>query len=137
PDDELPKDYEEKRAENFAKLRKPLDAKRFTAELIEEMDAELSALNDALPNLDWLQIAERKKGGAILLTPPEALPEPRNLRKLKAAVRSRWGVVPLLDMLTETALRTGCLDALVPAGTRIGMEPQEFFERMLLVIYAY
>ena len=45
--------------------------------------------------------------------------------------------MPLLDMFTETALRTGCLDALVPAGTRIGMETREFFERMLLVIYAY
>ncbi len=137
PDDDLPRDYEDKRAENYAKLRKPLDAKHFTADLIEEMDAELSALNDALPNLNWLQILERKKGGGILLTPLDPVPEPRNLRKLKAAVRRRWGVVPLLDMFTETALRTGCLDALVPAGTRIGMETGEFFERMLLVIYAY
>lgn len=139
PDDDLPKDFEDNRAENYAKLRKPLEAKRFTAELIEEMDFELSALNDALggDGLDWLRIVDRKKGGAILLTPLEAKPEPRNLRKLKAAVRTRWGVVPLLDMFTETALRTGCLDALVPAGTRIGMEPHEFLERMLLVIYAY
>ncbi|MET8006580.1 Tn3 family transposase [Nonomuraea glycinis] len=137
PDDDLPQDYEERRAENYAKLRKPLDARRFTGELIEEMDAELSALHDALPDLPWLRIAERKKGGAILLTPLEPLPEPRNLRKLKAAVRQRWGVVPLLDMFTETALLTGCLDGLIPAGTRIGMEPREFFERMLLVIYAY
>lgn len=54
PDDDLPKDYEAKRAENYAKLRKPLDARRFTGELIEEMDAELSALHDALPGLPWL-----------------------------------------------------------------------------------
>ena len=137
PDDDLPKDYEEKRAENYAKLRKPLDSTRFTSELIEEMDFELSALNDALPDLPWLQIVERKKGGAILLTPLDPAAEPRNLRKLKAAVRLRWGVVPLLDMFTETALRTGCLDALIPAGTRMGMDSGEFFERMLLVIYAY
>ncbi|MFD8563298.1 DUF4158 domain-containing protein [Streptosporangium canum] len=79
PDLDLPADFEHKRAENYAKLRKPLDAARFTADLIEEMDAELSALHDALPGLDWLQIAERKKGGAIQLTPLEPLPEPRNL----------------------------------------------------------
>jgi hypothetical protein len=103
PDLDLPADFEERRAENYAKLRKPLDAKRFTGDLLEEMDAELSALHDALPGLAHLQIVERKKGGAILLSPLEALPEPRNLRKLKAAVRSRWGVVPLLDMFTETA----------------------------------
>ncbi|MGN9788628.1 Tn3 family transposase [Nonomuraea sp. ZG12] len=137
PDDDLPSDYEERRVENYAKLRKPLDAKRFTGELIEEMDAELSALHDALPSLPWLQIVERKKGGAIVLTPLEPLPEPRNLRKLKAAIRQRWGVVPLLDMFTETALRTSCLDTLIPASTRIGMESGEFLERMLLVIYAY
>jgi hypothetical protein len=105
PDDDLPTDYEDKRAENYAQLRKSLDAKKFTAELIEEMDYERSALNDALPNLDWLQIVEREKGGAILLTPLNPLLKPRNLRKLKAAVRTRWGVVPLLDMFTETALR--------------------------------
>ena len=29
--------------------------------------------------------------------------------------------MPLLDMLTETALRTGCLDAFAPAGTRGGI----------------
>ena len=45
-----------------------------------------------------------------MLTPLEAAPEPRNLRRLKAAIRHRWGVVPLLDMFTETALRTGKLD---------------------------
>ncbi|MFC4913001.1 hypothetical protein [Actinomadura gamaensis] len=44
------------------------------------------------------------------MSPLEPLPEPTGLRKLKAAVRHRWGVVPLLDMSTETGLRTGCVD---------------------------
>ncbi|NUW41671.1 Tn3 family transposase [Nonomuraea rhodomycinica] len=136
PDLDLPAGFEDKREENYARLRKPLPAKLFTAELLEEMDAELSALHDALPSPPWLEIIERKKGGAIVLSPLEPLPEPHNLRKLKAAVRSRWGVVPLLDMLAETALRTGCLAALIPAGTRLGRDPTEFFERIPLVIYA-
>jgi len=59
----------------------------------------------------------------------------RNLRKLKAAIRARWGVVPPLDMFTETALRTGCLDVLLSASTRLGMPGQELFERMLLVAF--
>ncbi|WP_371778096.1 hypothetical protein [Streptosporangium subroseum] len=62
--------------ENYAKLRKPLDARRFTGELVEEMDAELSALHDALPGLPWLRIVERKEGGAILLTPQGQPPRP-------------------------------------------------------------
>jgi TnpA family transposase len=136
PDLDLPKDIEEKRVENYAALRKPREATRFTAEVVEEMHAELSALNDTLPDLDWLRIVEGKKA-AIVLTPLAAAPEPRNLRRLKAAIRARWGMVPLLDMFTETALRTGCLDALIPAGVRVDLDPREVVERALLVIYAY
>jgi TnpA family transposase len=40
-------------------------------------------------------------------------------------------------MFTETALRTGCLDALIPAGVRVDLDPREVVERALLVIYAY
>jgi hypothetical protein len=65
------------------------------------------------------------------------VPEPRNLRRLKAAIRDRWGTVPLLDMLTETALRTGCLDAFAPAGTRGDIAAATLFQRLLLTVYAY
>jgi hypothetical protein len=71
PDDDLPKDFEDRRAENYAKLRKPLDPQAFVDQLRGEMDAELSALNDALAGkgLAWLKIAERRNAGAIHLTP--------------------------------------------------------------------
>ncbi|MGV9838044.1 Tn3 family transposase [Nocardia niigatensis] len=139
PDDDLPKDFEANRAENYAKLRKPLDPKRFTAELAQEMDAELSALNEALDGkgLAWLKIADRRNAGAIQLTPLDAGPEPRNLRRLKSAIRVRWGVVPLMDMLTETCLRTGCLNVFAPSGVQNHLDPEVLFERLLLLIYAY
>ena len=133
PDDDLPKDFEANRAENYQALRKPLDPATFIGELREEMETELAALHEALPALDWLQIKERKNGGAIILTPLEAAPEPRNLRRLKAAVKARWGTVPLLDMLAETALRTGCLNAFTPAGTRSDIDPAVLFPRLLLL----
>ena len=137
PDDDLPKDFEANRAENYRQLRKPLDPAAFIGELREEMETELAALNEALPALDWLQIKERKNAGAIILTPLDKAPEPRNLRRLKAAVKARWGTVPLLDMLAETALRTGCLNAFTPAGTRSDIDPTVLFQRLLLLIYAY
>jgi TnpA family transposase len=139
PDDDLPKDFEDRRAENYAKLRKPLDPQAFVDQLRGEMDAELSALNDALAGkgLAWLKIAERRNARAIHLTPLDAAPEPRNLRRLKAAIRDRWGVVPLMDMLTETALRTGCLNVFTPAGTQNHLDAAVLFERLLLLIYAY
>lgn len=42
-----------------------------------------------------------------------------------------------MDMLAETALRTGCLQALTPVGVQNHLDPQALFERLLLVIYAY
>jgi TnpA family transposase len=88
PDLDLPADFEDRRAENYAQLRKPLDPRRFTGEMREELDAELSALNDALggKGLAWLKITERRNAGAICLTPLDAAPEPRNLRRLKTAI---------------------------------------------------
>ncbi len=76
-------------------------------------------MQDALPALDWLQISNRR-GGQIRLTPLDADPEPRTLRWLKAEIRTRWGLVPLLDMLKEAGLRVGILDhfALAPSWPR-------------------
>jgi len=85
------------------------------------MRTELAALNDALPDLDWLQITDRKSG-AIQLTALDAQLEPRNLRRLKKAVQERWGQVPLIDMVTEAALRTGMLGELTAVGSREALQ---------------
>ena len=74
-------------------MRKPLDPTEFVDELREEMRAELDALHAALPRYDWLTISDRASG-AITLTPLAAAAEPGNLRRLKQAVHTRWGVVP-------------------------------------------
>jgi len=89
PDQDLPQDFEARRAEHYQALRKPLDPSRFIDELQAEHRHELALLNDALPGLAWLDVADRP-GGAIRLTPLEAAPEPRNLRRLKREVERRW-----------------------------------------------
>ena len=137
PDEDLPADFDQRRAENYTALRKPLDPTEFTAQMRREMAEALADLNDSLPELDWVDIRERPKAGPIILTNLDAVPEPRNLRRLKAAIRDRWGTVPLLDMLTETALRTGCLDAFAPVGTRGDIAAAALYQRLLLTVYAY
>lgn len=79
PDLDLPADFEDRRAENCAQLRKPRDPRWFTGEMREELDAELSALSDALggKGLAWLKIAERRNAGAICLTPLDPAPPQR------------------------------------------------------------
>ncbi len=136
PDEDLPTDFEVHRAEHYDKLHKPLDPAVFTAGLREEMRTELNLLNDTLPDLPWLRITNRKSG-AIQLTALEAQPEPRNLRRLKKAVRDRWGQVPLIDMVTEPALRTGMLGELTAVGSREALQRSVLWERLLLVAYAY
>ncbi|MEU0373906.1 hypothetical protein ABZ070_27335 [Streptomyces sp. NPDC006283] len=74
PDEDLPQDFAERREENYRELHKPpLNAADFVDELREQMTTELTLLNDRMPRLSWLDIAERKSG-AIRLTPAEAQP---------------------------------------------------------------
>jgi TnpA family transposase len=136
PGEDLPADFEACRAEHYASLRKPLNPAAFITGLREEMRAELGALHDVLPRLDWLQIAERREGN-IKLTPLDAAAEPRNLRLLKKEVAARWGTVPLIDMLKEAVLRTGCLTAATSAAARTDLDPGVLAQRLLLAIYAY
>jgi hypothetical protein len=68
--------------------------------------------------------------------PLDAQPEPRNLRRLKA-IRDHWGQVPLIDMVTEAALRTGMLGQLTAVGPREALARAVLSERLLLLAYAY
>jgi len=136
PDEDLPQDFEQRRSENYRELRKPLDPTVFIADLRQEMTDALTALNTAVPSLDWLTITDRASG-AITLTKYEAAPEPRNLRRVKAEVQRRWGTIALVDMLKEAVLRTGCLndvDAVAGSGT---LDIEVLAERLMLAIYAY
>jgi len=136
PDDDLPADFEDRRAEHYEQLNLPLDAKAFTAALREQMRAELGQLNTVLPTLPWLSIGTRNLG-AIKLTALDKAPEPRNLRRLKKAIRARWGTVALIEILKEAALRTAMLRALTPTGTRDAILADVLFERLLLIAYGY
>ncbi len=140
PGEDLVTDFAERRTEHYAELRKPLDPGVFITELREEMRREMQALNDALDGdgLPWLEIAPRGPHGAIRLTPLEALPEPVNLGRLKKAIAQRWGMLPLIDVVKEAVLRSGCLQVIETKAGRGGkLGPEALLERLLLVLYAY
>ena len=136
PDEDLPKDFEGRRPAAYASLRKPLDPAEFTGALREEMTVALGELDDALPGLSWADITDRP-AGAIRLTPLEAAPEPRNLRRVKNEVARRWATVPLIDVLKETVLRTGCLQAVTSVAGSGTLPADVLAERLMLAIYAY
>jgi TnpA family transposase len=136
PAQDLPTDFEDRRVEHYQALRKPLNPTEFMEALREEMRAELEALHAALPACEWLSISDRP-GAAIKLTPLAAVPEPRNLRRLKQAVQARWGTVRLIDMLKEAVLRTGCLRAVTTVADHGSLPGPVLAERLLLAIYGY
>ncbi len=122
--------------EHYTALRKPLDPTAFIDELQDELRGELATLDEQLPGLDWVDIIDRGKQGPIKLTPLDAAPEPRNLRALKNDIRTRWGTVPLIDMLKEAVLRTGCLDQVASTAGRTDLDRAVVAERLLLAVYA-
>ena len=136
PDEDLPADFEARRVENYGELRKPLDPAVVHRRSAQEMTAALADLNTAVPDLGWVEIAERK-AGAIKFTAPEASEEPRNLRRVKNEVQRRWDVVPLIDMLKEAVLRTGCLNGVTAVAAAATWPPEVLAERLMLAIYAY
>ncbi|MBL3802982.1 hypothetical protein [Streptomyces sp. BRB081] len=71
--------------------------------------------------------------GTIKFTEPEPQKEPKNLRRLKKAIRKKWGTVALIDILKEAALRTGMLKALAPVGTREAIDEAKLLERLPLI----
>jgi TnpA family transposase len=137
PDDDLPADFDDRRLDYYTALRQPLDPSEFIDRLREEMETELAALDGEIDRLDWVDIADRGKRGPIRLSPLDAVPEPASLRALKAEVGRRWGTVPMIDMLKEAVLRSGCLDKVTSVASRDGIAPDVLVERILLVIYAY
>jgi hypothetical protein len=136
PDEDLPTDFESRRVEHYGELRKPLEPGVFIDQLRAEVTGELAALAEAVGDLERVEIADRK-AGAIKFTAPEASPEPRNLRRVKAEVGRRWQVVPLIDMLKEAVLRTGCLQRVTAVTGGGHLAPEVLAERLMLAIYAY
>ena len=77
PDDDLPPDFEVKRAEYYATLAQPSQAPAFTHQLRTRMESALDALNADLPGNPKVKLITSKKGkGRLSISPLEALPEP-------------------------------------------------------------
>ncbi len=135
PDDDLPKDFEEKRTEYYEALGHPEKAEAFITMLRQEMIDALTSFDQALPKLsDQVRLLD-KKGGWISLTPLTAQPEPQNLRKLKTEIMRRWGITSLLDILKEAALRIGFAEHFKSSASREVLDREILQKRLLLCLY--
>lgn len=135
PDDDVPKDFEVRRAEYYQELAQPANATEFVDKMRSDLAAALGRLNMALPRqtLVRLRATGEKR---ISLTPLAPLSEPTNLVALKAEIEKRWAGTGLLDVLKETALRTGMLKAFTTSGDRVILSEADLHKRLLLSLYA-
>jgi len=134
PDNDLPGDFEQRRAEYYEALDLPLEPETFIDRLKQELDEELTALDRAMPHNPSVKILD-KGGGRIKVSPLTPQPEPPNLLALKADVACRWPMTNLLDVLKETDLRVGFTRAFHSPTPREHLDRDELQYRLLLCLY--
>lgn len=136
PDRDVPQDFSEARPRYYAELQLHRDASRFTAELMQEMEAELQALNDSRPNDDLVRVISGPTP-KIHVTPLTPSPEPAGLEALGREVMRRWPMTGLIDVLKQCALDTGFLDAFSSSAGRVMLDKETIERRVMYCLYAY
>lgn len=137
PEEDLPQDFEERKAAYYEDLGIPLAAKAFTAALREELIRLLKDLDKGLPTNPKVKIVRKNKkdGYRISISPLEPKPDPENLAILKGEVDRRWWGTSLLDVLKETDLRVGFTQCLRSGTERFHMDKTTLQQRLLLCLY--
>ena len=135
PDDDLPTDFEAKRAPYYEALSLPLDADIFIDKLRTEMRTALEAFNAELPKNSCVHLSERKSKSWIALTPLDAQPDPENIIKIKAELQARWPMTNLLDMVKEGDLRLNLTEVFKSPTDHENLERQVLRPRLLLCLH--
>ena len=135
PDDDLPKDFEERREYYYNMMGLPLNAEDFIRPLKEQLTQSLKELNDNIPNNKKVKIID-KKGGRIKISPYEPQAEPTNIKKLHLEIRKQWPNLNLIDILKETDLQVGFSDQMHTVASRENLSKEKIQKRLLLTLYA-
>ena len=135
PDDDLPADFNRKRARYYEALQQPQDAQTFTNQLRQAMVDALTVFNDGLPDNVWLTLDTGRKH-PIKLSPLPAQADSPNLVALKRDIQQRWPMTALLDMLKEADLRTHFTEKFQTSAVRENLEVTTLRRRLLLSLYA-
>jgi hypothetical protein len=106
PNEDLPGDWgdEQRRALHYRDLGQPLEAQSFVSSLKARLAAALAVFNRSLPQLSHVRLfrpnrKEERSLWALAKLEPQA--EPQGLGVLKDAIRRRYGMLDLLDVLVE------------------------------------
>jgi TnpA family transposase len=134
PDDDLPRDFEARRADYYRELGRGQDASAVVTGLRAQMSEALRTLNTKIPRNPKVRILGRGKK-RISITPFEPLAAAPNLEAIKAELERRWPMTGLIDVLMETARQTGFLDELSTSGDRVVLDADTLRQRLVLCLY--
>lgn len=135
PEEDLPQDFEERKAFYYDDLGIPMDAKIFTASLREELTSHLKNLDERISANPKVKIVPIKDGHKISITPFEPQSEPENLATLKREITLRWPGTSLLDILKETDLRADFTRFIQSGTERSNMDKATLQRRILLCLF--
>jgi hypothetical protein len=134
PDEDLPADFDDRRATCCERLGLPTEATVFIAAVKADMEQALAALDRGMPRNAKVRLDPRRRH-PIALTPLEPQPEPPNLEALRSELGRRWPMTGLLDILKEADLRIRFTDAFATAASREATDRDEVRRRLLLCLY--
>ena len=135
PEEDGPKDFYENKTYYFAFCNLPEDVNDFVDSLKERADKGLSDLNTSILENPKVIIKDRKKQGAIKITPFEPQKEPKNLELLKAEIVLNWPHLHLIDILKEADFRIGFSKRFQTVASRKVMSKERLQKRLLLCIF--
>jgi len=134
PDEDLPGDFESKRATYYQMLGLPGDSETFISSVKKSMVDGLNMLNEGMPNNPMVKI--RKKGNnRICVSPSPPQSDPQNITKLKYDIFDRWSATSLIDVFKEADIRIGFSELFHTTAVREVLDRATLQRRLLLCLY--
>tara|TARA_R110002124_G_scaffold286686_1_gene468309 strand:+ start:785 stop:3712 length:2928 start_codon:yes stop_codon:yes gene_type:complete len=135
PDQDLPADFDARRAHYFNLLNQPQDADQFVQALRDNMRTALISFDQSFPANKDVTLKSRGGGTRLSLRPLKPQTDPVGLEDLKAELGRRWPMTSLLDVLKEVDLRTEFTPLFRAAGSRQTLPQEEVSRRLLLALF--
>ncbi|MBY0463242.1 MAG: Tn3 family transposase [Alphaproteobacteria bacterium] len=132
PKDDMPPDFDDNEDYYFNLFGLPKDVEVYIGNLKERLDNGLYALNESILENPKVVIKDRKKKGAIKITPFDPQSEPQNLDLLKLEVAKLWPNLHLIDILKEADFRIGFTKRFQSVASREVMNEDILRKRLLL-----
>ena len=138
PESDLPVDFDVHRDVHYSAIRLPQDPSEFIDATKAKVDTALTRLAKGLKEDTTGGVRIGVKRGQVWITVPARTKQPKapHLDALKQEVIRRWGVVSLLDLLTEADWLTDFHTDFRSIATREQITGEELRKRLLLIVFA-